>query len=266
MPSTRKITPQRTTKMRRVSSSSSSSGKMSPVNLLGFKLRVRILKTNFTEKMMTQQIFLILQSKGFDEGSVHKVQSKRKRKTEEQRVDCKFESESSEEEVESIYTSGSSFHCELCFSGSDNFTLVNASTQFPSVRSSKSSNWSGLVNRKPTILFVPGVGLSTTMEENNTDAISSEGSVTVVEVNGSPSANKGHENKAFEHDSLSGSGSGSSASTSPEPPINFEMKDMSPNSKPKSSKIDQLDSSKSSRQFGDDYLISVNEHHKKGRK
>ena len=105
--------------------------------------------------------------------------------------------------------------------------------------------------------------------------------VTIVEINDGDKG--GHENKGFENDSL-GDTSGtsgcsrSSASESPEPPLNFELKDMSPSTKPKqvilpisttAVSADQLDSSAKSASAlspSDDHLISVNEHHKKGRR
>ena len=86
----------------------------------------------------------------------------------------------------------------------------------------------------------------------------------------------GHDNKAFLHteETTSGSSSGSSTS-SPEPPVNFELRDMSPNTHPKiiSSNsmekvpIDALDGmteKEKEGRFGDDYLISINEHQRTG--
>ena len=74
-------------------------------------------------------------------------------------------------------------------------------------------------------------------------------------------------------ESTSGSSSGSSTS-SPEPPVNFELRDMSPNSKPKIMPIstekvpidclDGLTAKEKEGLYGDDYLISINEHQKKG--
>ena len=137
--------------------------------------------------------------------------------------------------------------------------------------------------------------------EDKTDVISSDDSITVVEINRDDSVkvsndNKndngnekecnisnddgrnGHDNKAFIHteETTSGSSSGSSTS-SPEPPVNFELRDMSPNTHPKiiSSNsmekvpIDALDgmtAKEKEGRFGDDYLISINEHQKTGLK
>ena len=134
--------------------------------------------------------------------------------------------------------------------------------------------------------------------EDKTDGISSDDSITVVEINRDESVTisddnaddkrstlehsklndneKGQDNKAFvrTEESTSGSSSGSSTS-SPEPPVNFELRDMSPNSKPKimSSNsmekvpidcLDGLTAKEKEGLYGDDYLISINEHQKKG--
>ena len=127
------------------------------------------------------------------------------------------------------------------------------------------------------------------------DGISSDDSITVVEINRDDEVTpkktndanttnegkalnentKGHENKAFvrTEESTSGSSSGSSTS-SPEPPVNFELKDMSPPSHPKiipansmeKVPIDDHDGITTNGKFGDDYLISINEHQKTGLK
>lgn len=132
------------------------------------------------------------------------------------------------------------------------------------------------------------------------DIISSDESITVVEINRDDSVKtsannihdrntakeydtlkhsaQGHENKAFVHteETTSGSSSGSSTS-SPEPPVNFELKDMSPHCQPKiissnsMEKVpidnhDGLTTNGKEGRFGDDYLISINEHQKTGLK
>ena len=137
--------------------------------------------------------------------------------------------------------------------------------------------------------------------EDKTDVISSDDSITVVEINRddsmkissdintNDSSNKkeysalngnvsGHENKAFvnSEELTSGSSSGSSTS-SPEPPVNFELRDMSPNCKPKIlpsnsmekvpiDTLDGLTEKEKEGRYGDDYLISINEHQKTGLK
>lgn len=134
--------------------------------------------------------------------------------------------------------------------------------------------------------------------EDKTDVISSDDSITVVEINRDDSMKissdmnttdkngtqeysalngngSGHENKGFvqTEETTSGSSSGSSTS-SPEPPVNFELRDMSPSCQPKimSSNsmekvpIDSLDGKGKEGRYGDDYLISINEHQKTGLK
>ena len=137
--------------------------------------------------------------------------------------------------------------------------------------------------------------------EDKTDGISSDESITVVEINRDDSVKisssnmndktfskeykdslnenaRGHENKAFVNteEITSGSSSGSSTS-SPEPPVNFELRDMSPQSKPKLissnsmekvpiDSLDGLTAKEREGRFGDDYLISINEHQKTGLK
>ena len=136
--------------------------------------------------------------------------------------------------------------------------------------------------------------------EDRTAVISSDDSITVVEINRDDtgksstlesrdtidiketeivkdnSAGGGHENKAFVHNEETTSGSSSGSSTSsPEPPVNFELKDMSPHSQPKimcsnsmeKVAIDQTDGyGEKNGRCGDDYLISINEHQKTGLK
>ena len=146
----------------------------------------------------------------------------------------------------------------------------NAGTQYPSLnRSSGSSTWSGLLAYRKIRKMADTAAAAATDKNNG---------VTIVEIN--DDNNKGHENKGFENDDslgdTSGTGSRSSTSESPEPPLNFELKDMSPSTKPKqvilpisttAVSADQLDSTaKSAAVLSDDHLISVNEHHKKGRR
>ena len=184
--------------------------------------------------------------------------------------------------------------------------------------------WCGLTQQRRIITFVPGVGLTTKLvkmdnkhssncnsaahsphrerakSEDKTDVISSDESITVVEINRDDSVKtsindsndknaakeydalkgraQGHENKAFVHteETTSGSSSGSSTS-SPEPPVNFELKDMSPHCQPKiissnsMEKVpidnhDGISTNGKEGRYGDDYLISINEHQKTGLK
>ena len=198
------------------------------------------------------------------------------------------------------------------------YNPLNTQLDSPCTSSFPRACWCGLTQQPRIINFVPGAGRTTTFlkmdnkrnsncnsasnspsaerarSEDKTDIISSDDSITVVEINRDESVKTsknsindrntekdsahGHENKAFVHteETTSGSSSGSSTS-SPEPPVNFELKDMSPQCQPKimssnsMEKVpiddhDGLTTNGKDGRFGDDYLISINEHQKTGLK